>query len=95
MVGPRSHEKTTMLQFGSASLSAPTRKDEWARNLGLSHRAVEKVEASVRKPGVKLRIGKSTPNFRADPTDPTQLMRVLDGKEERGVFVDGVFQVSG
>jgi len=56
---------------------------------------VEKVEASVRKPGVKLRIGKSTPNFRADPTDPTQLMRVLDGKEERGVFVDGVFQVSG
>ena len=56
---------------------------------------MEKVEASLRRPGVKLRIGKSTPIFRADPTDPTQLVRVLDGKEERGVFVDGVFQVRG
>ena len=82
------------IQFGSAALKATVRPEEWAGNLELSHQAMEKVEASLRKPGVKLRgLGKSTPLFRADPADPARLVRTVDGKEERGVFVDGVFQV--
>jgi len=85
--------KVAVFQFGSAKLKAPTSHEDWARNIDLGQAAMKKIKFQLVKPGVRSRSSKSTPLFRADPANPRQLIRILDGKEERGVFVNGVFQV--
>lgn len=85
--------KVTVFHFGSARLKTSVAHVDWARNIGLGQLAMKRITVQLVKPGVKLRGSRSKPLFRADPADPRQLIRVLDGKEERGVFVNGVFQV--
>jgi hypothetical protein len=45
-------------------------------------------------PGVKLPRGKGVPIYRADPNDPTILIRELNGRDERGTLVDGEFKIA-
>jgi hypothetical protein len=85
--------KVAVFQFGSAKLKAPTSHEDWARNIGLGQAAMKKIKTQLVKPGLRSRPSKSTPMFRADPANPRQLIRILDGQEDRGVFVNGVFQV--
>jgi hypothetical protein len=85
--------KRAVFQFGSATLKAPASHEDWARNIGLGQAAMKKIKTQLIRPGVKLRASKSTPLFRTDPANPRQLIRVVDGREERGVFEGGVFKV--
>jgi hypothetical protein len=85
--------RVTVYSFGSVSLKAPARSTDGAHNIGLGQAAMKKIQGQLARPGVKLRVSKATPLFRADPSNPRQLIRVLDGREERGVFENGVFKV--
>ena len=81
--------------FGSATLRVPAREEEWAQNVAKSRVATKQLTENLVKPGVKLHTRKTTPLFRADPAKPGQIIRVLDGKEERGVFEGGTFKIVG
>lgn len=84
------------LSFGSATLTTGRLDEaELARNIDLSQAAMKKLMARLVRPGVKLRVSQSTPLFHADPTNPKQLIRTLNGKRERGVFEGGAFKVLG
>lgn len=85
--------KVAYFTFGSATLKASEDPEEWRRNIDLGRQAMKKLKTKLIKPGVKLRTSKSAPLFRTDPSNPRQLIRVLEGKEERGVFEGGVFKV--
>jgi hypothetical protein len=95
MVAPEGRRKgrVAVFSFGSATVKVPVRDEEWADNIALSQVAMKKLAKTLLKPGVKLRTSKDVPLFRSDPDQPGQLIRVLDGKEERGVFVDGQFKI--
>jgi hypothetical protein len=81
-------------QFGSATLKAPARPEDWDRNIALGQQAMKRIKRQLLKPGVKLKVFKSKPLFRTDPQNPSRLIRVLDGKETRGVFdKSGEFKV--
>lgn len=86
-------KKTTVFSYGSAILKTDGSHIDWARNVDLGQLAMKKLKTRLTKPGVKVNHAKSAPLFRADPTQPGRLIRVLNGKEERGAFVDGVFKV--
>ncbi len=92
--GPKKTKaKKAVFSYGSASLKTTSAPDDWARNVDLGRLAMKKLKSRLIKPGVKVSYAKSTPLFRADPAQPGRLIRTLDGKEERGAFVDGVFKV--
>ena len=89
----RSRVKT--YQFGTAKLTVSSTADaDWARNVDLGQSALKKIKRRLVKPGVKLRGAKSAPLFHADPSNPRQLIRELNGKRDRGVFENGVFKIT-
>jgi hypothetical protein len=90
---PLRKPRVATFRFGGFTVKTRARDEEWAHNIGLGQEAMQKIQAALVKPGVKLRTPKATPLFRADPDRPGQLIRVLDGKEERGIIVDGVFKI--
>ncbi|MBI4814766.1 MAG: hypothetical protein HY791_00830 [Deltaproteobacteria bacterium] len=63
------------------------------RNIAAGRSALERVKERILKPGVRIRTAKGVPLFHADPKNPGKLVRVLDGRRERGSFVNGEFQV--
>lgn len=48
-------------------------------------------EVLLALPGVKIRPQRDVPLFHVDPDDPAKLIRILNGKVERGNFCDGRF----
>lgn len=92
--GPtKARSKKAVFSYGSASLKTTSSPEEWARNVDLGRVAMKNLKAKLIKPGVRVSHAKSVPLFRADPAQPGRLIRTLNGKDERGAFVDGVFKV--
>ena len=60
-------------------------------NIASGQAALKRAKTAFTKTGVSLRHRKDVPVFSADPHDPTILIRRLDGREERGRFVNGAF----
>jgi hypothetical protein len=83
--------RTVTVRFGSATVKAPVSKEEWARNIGQGQTAMEKLAKVLVTPGIKGRVPPTLPLYRADPDDPSRVIRLLGGDEVRGSFVDGVF----
>lgn len=66
-------------------------KEDVARNIKAGQDALARAMAIIITPGVKLKVSKGVPLFHADPARPGRLVRVLDGKRQYGIFVNGEF----
>ena len=62
-------------------------------NLTKSRTAMKGLAAALAKPGIRIYPRKGVPLYSADPEDPDVLIRKLDGRVERGAFVNGAFEV--
>lgn len=86
--------KTVTVKFGSVTVKADAPSDEEvARNIAKGQEAFTRGLKALLKPGIKIRPKKGVPLFHADPDNPERLIRVLDGKREKGYFVGRDFQV--
>lgn len=85
--------KTRAVTFGSVTVRAATLpKAEIAKNVASGQSALERARAKIIKPGVRLAARKDVPLYHVDPNVPDEVIRKLDGKTDRGRFIDGAFQ---
>jgi hypothetical protein len=83
------------VRFGSVTVKGPVPDAETVkRNVASGQSALKRALAALSKPGIKLPRNKGVPLYRADPEDPTILIRELNGREERGTLADGEFKTS-
>ena len=68
-------------------------REELKRGVQQSNTALERLSATLAKPGVKLPRRRNVPLYSADPHHPGLLIRKLNGKTERGVLEGGEFKV--
>ena len=91
----RAQRATQELQFGSVTVEGgPPSSAIVKRNIALGQSALKRGLKALVKPGVKLRRGKGVPIYRVDPSDPTILIRELNGCDERGTLTDGKFKIA-
>lgn len=80
--------------FGAVSVNANSPKvGEMRRNVSIGQAALARAVPKLAKPGVAVKTAGSIPLFRADPQDPSRLIREMNGKVATGKFVDGKFKV--
>ena len=86
-------DKMRAVTFGSVTVRAavPATADI-DRNVASGQSALARARAAMLKPGVRLSTRKDVPLYHVDPDRPDEVIRKLDGKVERGRFVDGAFQ---
>ncbi len=65
-----------------------------ASNVAAGQKALERARTKILKPGVTITLHKGVPLYSADPDHPGTLIRKLDGKVQRGRFVDGKFKAA-
>jgi len=70
-------------------------KADIADSVRASTQALERVQARLVKPGVRLYARKDVPLFHVDETDPHKFVRKLNGRRDVGVIENGVFKVTG
>lgn len=88
--------KTRKTRFGSVTVTAPApTKAMVQHNVKVSTHALERVTVRLAKAGVRLHARKDVPLYSLDSDDPDVMIRKLNGKVERGNFVDGVFNAIG
>jgi hypothetical protein len=73
--------------------AAQVQPEEWQRNVDSGRAALARAVPKLAKAGVVLKMADSVPRFRADPKDPSRLIREVNGKVETGQFVNGRFRV--
>ena len=82
------------VNFGGVSVNATSPKvGELRRNITIGQAALARVAPKLAKPGVAFKTVGSIPLFRADPQDPSRLIREVNGKLSTGKFVNGKFKV--
>ncbi|MBY0467581.1 MAG: hypothetical protein K2Q07_01235 [Burkholderiaceae bacterium] len=80
--------------FGTVSVNAVSPKvGEIRRNVTIGQAALARAVPRLVKPGVAVKTAGSVPLFRADPQDPSRLIREVNGKAVTGKFVNGKFKV--
>jgi len=86
--------KNRQVTFGSVTVrTRPAEPQLIRQNIVSGQSALERARDPLLKAGIQLKRRKSVPLYHVDPNKPDELIRRLDGKLERGTFVDGVFQV--
>lgn len=82
--------------FGNVTIagSRPS-ADVVQKNVDLSTDALQRITVKLVKPGVTLPKKKGVPRFSVDENDPSIIIRVLDGKTDRGRLINGVFEIIG
>jgi hypothetical protein len=63
-------------------------------NVAAGQKALERARTKILRPGVTITVHKGVPLYSADPDHPSTLIRKLDGKVQRGRFVDGKFKAA-
>lgn len=82
-----------LVRFGSVEVrDVGFNPKEKQRNIGTGQVALSRAAPSIIKAGFAKRPKDSAPRFRADPGNPQILIRELNGKSEKGVFVAGKFK---
>lgn len=82
------------VNFGAVSVKATAPKlAEFRRNVTSGQVALARAVPKIVKAGVAFKTARSVPLFRADPQDPTRLIREMNGKISTGTFVNGKFKV--
>lgn len=88
--------KTRKTRFGSVTVTAPApSKAMVERNVKASTQALERVTGRLAKAGVRLHAKRDVPLYSLDSDNPDVIIRKLNGKVERGSFVDGFFKAAG
>jgi len=67
---------------------------EVERNVAAGQMALSRAKDAFLKPGVRIRSGKNVPLFSVDPKNPSIIVRLLNGKRERGVLTIHGFEAS-
>ena len=83
-----SKPKPRKMTFGSTTvlIDVPT-KAEADKNIKAGQEALARLfERLQTLPGIELTFAKDDPCYYADPENPSRLIRILNGKKERGVF---------
>lgn len=81
------------IAFGSVTIENPVpSRAEIKRNIKAGQAALARAIRAIAKPGVKLDLPEGVPLYHSDPDRLGRLIRVLNGKREHGVFVDGKFR---
>ncbi|SHN02251.1 hypothetical protein [Rhizobacter sp. OV335] len=87
-------EGVATINFGEVSVKAASPKvGELRRNVTIGQAAMARAMPKLVKPGVAFKTAESTPLFRADPRDPSRLIREVNGRVSTGTFVNGKFKV--
>lgn len=80
--------------FGAVSVNAVSPKaGEMRRNVTSGQAALARAVSKLVRPGVNVKSVAAVPLFRADPQDPSRLIREVNGKVATGKFVNGKFKV--
>ena len=84
------------LRFGSVTLEVgPQGNAERAGNVQSGQEALRKITDGFVANGFAIRTPAAAPLYHADPANPDRLIRLWDGRQEFGIFEDGVFKVTG
>jgi hypothetical protein len=90
-----SHGKTYVMRFGSVTIKGRAPAAATVKhNIALGQAALKRGLMAFVKPGVKLPRSKGIPKYRADPNDPSILIRELNGRDERGTLAAGEFKIA-
>ncbi|WP_137752255.1 hypothetical protein [Sphingopyxis sp. L1A2A] len=93
MTVKKSVGKTRSVTFGSVTVRAAVPpKAQVAANVALGQSALKRARMKIIKPGVRISPRKDVPLYHVDADKPEEVIRKLDGKVERGHFVNGTFQ---
>lgn len=83
------------VNFGAVSVKmASPKMGELMRNVTMGQAALARAVPKIVKAGVAFKTVESIPLFRADPQNPSRLIREVNGKVTTGTFVNGKFKVS-
>ncbi|TVV74330.1 hypothetical protein FOY91_10135 [Sphingomonas solaris] len=84
--------KARKTRFGDVTVVAPPPSAAMVQHhVKASTEALERLAKRVAKPGVRLRAKKGVPLYSLDSDNPDVMIRKLNGKTERGRFINGVF----
>jgi hypothetical protein len=81
------------LRFGLVTVGGrPLSGEATSANIAAGQAALKTLQTRLMKPGVGLAKKKGVPLFRADPNDPSRVLREVDGRTEVGFFENGEFR---
>ncbi|MCP3736261.1 hypothetical protein M9979_15440 [Sphingomonas sp. RP10(2022)] len=84
--------KTCKTRFGDVIVTAPPPSKAMVQhNVKVSTQALERVTKRLAKAGVRLYAKKDVPLYSLDSDNPDVMIRKLNGKVERGSFINGEF----
>lgn len=87
-------KNTVSVKFGAVSVRVSLPTDEVVRSgVRASAKAVDRLSKRLVQPGVSIKREKDVPTYTANPRNPTQVVRHLNGQSEVGEFVRGKFKV--
>jgi hypothetical protein len=82
------------INFGAVRVKAASPEvGELRRNVTIGQAAMARAVPKLVKPGVTFSTEVSIPLFRADPQNPSRLIREVNGRVSTGTFVNGKFKV--
>lgn len=90
----RQSSKKEVFLFGDVRVAVPpiTPQSEFQHNIKQGQYALARAKSAILKRGVALRTAKNVALYHADPDNPDVIVRVKEGKSERGRFVKGCFR---
>lgn len=94
--GINSPEDTAEVSYVAIHKGSAFYTPSWAdrmHNVRRGQEVMARLGRTIATPGVELRETLAAPLFRADPSNPGQLIRKQGGQEETVVWRDGAFQV--
>jgi hypothetical protein len=91
--GNATSRKLRVIEFGGVTVTvpAPTTAERKLR-LSETQAVVGQLKKVFAKPGVKLKIARTTPRYSADPKDMSLVLRRVGSEVTRGHFRNGVFE---
>lgn len=90
----RKNARASKVTFGDVTVQAlRPAKAVVAANIQSSSEALERLASAITKPGVYLRRKKGVPSYFADADEAGVFWRRLNGRVQRGRFVNGRFEV--
>lgn len=83
------------VKFGAVSVRVNEPTQEVIQSgVRASAKAVDRLSKRLVQPGVQIKRAKGVPTYTANPRNPAEVVRKLNGRTEVGTFVNGKFKAS-